>query len=174
MLVRVRKRIRKLGPKPPELETWLQMIRTFWTLQSRVEESLRKHELTLAQFDLLAMLFVLGDNLNQQELANQLAVTKGNMVGLVNRLSRRGFVQRVPAQKGRRENLIRLTDAGWDLVAAAMPDHLCLVRSMMSSLNGKQLGVLRALLKQLEDSPLSVPAPRYPLDDKRRLVKQTA
>jgi DNA-binding MarR family transcriptional regulator len=137
---------------PTELETWLQMIRTFWTLQSRIEESLKKHHLTLAQFDLLAMLRVLGDNLNQQELANQLAVTKGNMVGLVNRLSRRGFVERVPAQIGRRANLIRLTDAGWNLVAAALPDHLRLVKSMMSPLNRSQLRALRTLLKLLEDS----------------------
>ena len=41
------------------------------------------------------------EDLNQQELANKLAVTKGNMVGLVNRLSRRGFVKRVPSRKGR-------------------------------------------------------------------------
>jgi DNA-binding MarR family transcriptional regulator len=128
------------------------MIRTFWTLQSKVEESLKKHELTLAQFDLLAMLLVLGDKLNQQELANQLAVTKGNMVGLVNRLSRRGYVERVPAQIGRRANLIRLTDAGWNLVVTALPDHRRLVKSMMNPLSGEQLRALRALLKQLEES----------------------
>jgi DNA-binding MarR family transcriptional regulator len=137
---------------PAQLETWLQMIRTFWTLQSRIEESLKKHHLTLAQFDLLAMLLGLGDNLNQQELANQLAVTKGNMVGLVNRLSRRGFVERVPAQVGRRANLIRLTSAGRNLVAAALPDHLRLVKSMMSPLKSEQLRALRALLKLLEGS----------------------
>jgi DNA-binding MarR family transcriptional regulator len=157
--VQTGKRIRKLGPVPEELETWLQMIRTFWTLQSRIEGSLKKHHLTLAQFDLLAMLLGLGDNLNQQELANQLAVTKGNMVGLVNRLSRRGFVERVPAQIGRRANLIRLTEAGRNLLAAALPDHLRLVESMMSPLSGKQLRALGVLLKQLEDSdkpPLSV------------------
>lgn len=146
------KPIGKRGPLPAELETWLQMIRTFWTLQSRIEESLKKHKLTLAQFDLLAMLLGLGENLNQQELANQLAVTKGNMVGLVNRLSRRGFVQRVPAQIGRRANLIRLTNAGRNLVAAALPDHVRLVKSMMSPLKSKQLRALRTLLKQLEDS----------------------
>jgi DNA-binding MarR family transcriptional regulator len=150
--LQTRKRIGKLGPVPAELETWLQMIRTFWTLQSRIEESLKKHHLTLAQFDLLAMLLGLGDNLNQQELANQLAVTKGNMVGLVNRLSRRGFVERVPAQIGRRANLIHLTNAGRNLVAAALPDHLRLVKSMMSPLSGKQLRALRTLLQQLEDS----------------------
>ena len=126
------------------------MIRTFWTLQSRVEESLKTHKLTLAQFDLLAMLFGLGDNLNQQELANQLAVTKGNMVGLVNRLSRRGFVERVPSRTGRRANLIRLTDAGWNLVTAALPDHLRFVKAMMKPLNAAKLEDLRMLLKQLE------------------------
>jgi DNA-binding MarR family transcriptional regulator len=135
---------------PLELETWLQMIRTFWTLQSKVEDSLKKHELTLAQFDLLAMLLGLGDNLNQQELANLLAVTKGNMVGLVNRLSRRGFVERVPAQIGRRANFIRLTKAGRNLVTAALPDHVRLVKSMMNPLTGKQLLALRSSLQQLE------------------------
>jgi DNA-binding MarR family transcriptional regulator len=149
--VRIREPIRKLKPVSAELETWIQMIRTFWTLQSRVEESLKTHHLSLAQFDLLAMLFGLGDNMNQQELANQLAVTKGNMVGLVNRLSRRGFVKRVPAQTGRRANLIRLTAAGRNLVTAALPDHSRFVKAMMQRLSAKRLRELRVLLKQLEE-----------------------
>jgi len=134
---------------PLELETWLQMIRTFWTLQSKVEDSLKKHKLTLAQFDLLAMLLGLED-LNQQELAKKLAVTKGNMVGLVNRLSRRGFVKRVPSRTGRRANVIRLTASGRKLVKAALPDHVRLVSSMMSPLGVEEMGKLRALLKKLE------------------------
>jgi DNA-binding MarR family transcriptional regulator len=137
---------------PLELETWLQMIRTFWTLQSKVEDSLKKHKLTLAQFDLLAMLLGLED-LNQQELAKKLAVTKGNMVGLVNRLSRRGFVKRVPSRTGRRANVIRLTAAGRRLVTAALPDHLRLVSAMMSPLCVEEHQGLRTLLKQLEEGP---------------------
>ena len=130
------------------------MIRSFWTLQSKVEDSLKKHKLTLAQFDLLAMLHGLdGLNLNQQELATELAVTKGNMVGLVNRLSRRGFVKRVPSLTGRRANVIRLTAAGRKLVTAALPDHLRLVTSMMSPLASDQQGQLREMLKQLEEGP---------------------
>jgi DNA-binding MarR family transcriptional regulator len=135
---------------PPDLETWLQMIRTFWTLQSKVENSLKKHKLTLAQFDLLAMLLGL-EGLNQQELAEKLAVTKGNMVGLVNRLSRRGFVKRVPSRQGRRANVIRLTPAGRELVAAALPDHLRLVNKMMSPLLSREQEQLRILLNRLDE-----------------------
>jgi len=126
------------------------MIRTFWTLQSKVEDSLKKHKLTLAQFDLLAMLIGLED-LNQQELATKLAVTKGNMVGLVNRLSRRGFVKRVPSRKGRRANVIRLTATGRKLVTAALPDHLRLVKAMMSPLNPEEQQRLRILLNRLDE-----------------------
>jgi len=126
------------------------MIRTFWTLQSKVEDSLKKHELTLAQFDLLAMLLGLED-LNQQELAKKLAVTKGNMVGLVNRLSRRGFVKRVPSRKGRRANVIRLTARGRKLVTAALPDHLRLVAGMMSPLSSREQQELRVLLNRLDE-----------------------
>ena len=128
------------------------MIRTFWTLQSKVEDSLKKHKLTLAQFDLLAMLLGLED-LNQQELAKKLAVTKGNMVGLVNRLSRRGFVKRVPSRQGRRANVIRLTTSGRRLVLAALPDHLRLVDSMISLLGLKEQEELRLSLKRLEQGP---------------------
>jgi DNA-binding MarR family transcriptional regulator len=135
---------------PLDLETWLQMIRTFWTLQSKVEDSLKKHKLTLAQFDLLAMLLGL-EEFNQQELAKKLAVTKGNMVGLVNRLSRRGFVKRVPSRTGRRANVIRLTARGRKLVAAALPDHLRLVGSMMSPLATGEQQELRALLHRLDE-----------------------
>jgi len=125
------------------------MIRTFWTLQSKVEDSLKKHKLTLAQFDLLAMLLDL-EGLNQQDLAKKLAVTKGNMVGLVNRLSRRGFVKRVPSRTGRRANVIRLTTTGRRLVLAALPDHLRLITRMTSPLAPDQLHQLRALLRELE------------------------
>ena len=135
---------------PLDLETWLQMIRTFWTLQSKVEDSLKKHKLTLAQFDLLAMLLGL-EGLNQQELADKLAVTKGNMVGLVNRLSRRGFVRRVPSRKGRRSNVIRLTAAGRKLVTAALPDHLRLVSAMLSPLGSSEQEKLRTLLQRLDE-----------------------
>jgi DNA-binding MarR family transcriptional regulator len=135
---------------PLELETWLQMIRTFWTLQSKIEDSLKKHKLTLAQFDLLAMLLGLED-LNQQELAKKLAVTKGNMVGLVNRLSRRGFVRRVPSRKGRRANVIRLTATGRKLVKAALPDHLRLIKSMMNPLTSGEQQELRLLLLRLDE-----------------------
>lgn len=135
---------------PLELETWLQMIRTFWTLQSKIEDSLKKHKLTLAQFDLLAMLLGLED-LNQQELAKKLAVTKGNMVGLVNRLSRRGFVKRVPSRKGRRANVIRLTATGRKLVKAALPDHLRLVKAMLSPLASREQQELRLLLLRLDE-----------------------
>ena len=135
---------------PLDLETWLQMIRTFWTLQSKIEDSLKKHKLTLAQFDLMAMLLGLED-LNQQELAKKLAVTKGNMVGLVNRLSRRGFVKRVPSQEGPRGNVIRLTARGRKLVTAALPDHLRLVGAMMSPLASGEQEKLRALLQRLDE-----------------------
>lgn len=140
-----------IGKKLPlDLETWLQMIRTFWTLQSKIERSLKKHKLTLAQFDLLAMLLGL-EGLNQQELAGKLAVTKGNMVGLLNRLSRRGYVRRVPSRTGRRANLIRLTARGRKLVTAALPDHLRFVKGMMSPLTAGEQETLRSLLARLDE-----------------------
>ena len=51
------------------------------------------HGMTLPQFDVLATLWH-GEGITQQELASRLLVTKGNVVGLIDRLCTAGLVER--------------------------------------------------------------------------------
>jgi hypothetical protein len=74
-------------------DCWLQMIRTYEILQGEVEAKLQKHGLTLPQFEVISTLAV-SPCTNQQELAQRLQVTKGNLVGLIDRLTERGWVER--------------------------------------------------------------------------------
>ena len=85
---------RKLG--------WLQMVRTFYRMQRRIEQSLGDHAITLPQFDVLATLNF-GEGITQQELAERLLVTKGNVCGVLDRLETSGWVERRPDSLDRRE-----------------------------------------------------------------------
>ena len=133
------------------LPAWVQMLRTFGTMQSIVESSLSQYDLTLAQFNLLVVLSFHQDK-NQNELSAHLGVTKGNVVGLLDRLSRRGLVERVPMEGDLRVNHPRLTGAGRALINETLPEQVRVVVEMMNPLTDTELGTLEQSLKKLEEA----------------------
>jgi DNA-binding MarR family transcriptional regulator len=131
------------------LNCWLQMVRTYDSLQGEVASHLQKHGLTLPQFGMLSALAV-SSCTNQQELAARLQVTKGNLVGLIDRLGERGWVERVPDTEDRRVNKVRLTAQGKETLEQVYPEQLKAVELMMAKLETTEVETLRSLLKKLE------------------------
>lgn len=130
------------------LECWLQMIRTYENLQGQVASLLQQHNLTVPQFEVLSTLSH-ADCTNQQELAHRLQVTKGNLVGLIDRLTERGWVERVQVPGDRRVNKVRITEGGKELFHKAFPEQLGTVEAMMSGLDEAELDSLTGFLKRL-------------------------
>ena len=130
------------------LDCWLQMIRTYDHLQAQVASLLQRHTLTVPQFEVLSTLAV-ADCTTQQELAHRLQVTKGNLVGLIDRLTERGWVERVQVQGDRRVNRVRITEGGKELLHKAFPEQVGAVETMMSDLDEAELDSLRGLLQKL-------------------------
>jgi MarR family transcriptional regulator, organic hydroperoxide resistance regulator len=130
------------------IDCWLQMIRTYDQLQNQVAALLQSHSLTVPQFEVLSTLSI-ADCTNQQELAQRLQVTKGNLVGLIDRLTERECVERVQVPGDRRVNKVRITPVGKDLFHKAFPDQLKVVENMMGDLDETELDTLRGLLQKL-------------------------
>jgi DNA-binding MarR family transcriptional regulator len=130
------------------LECWLQMIRTYEYLQTQVATLLQTHNLTVPQFEVLSTLKG-AECTNQQELAQRLQVTKGNLVGLIDRLTERGWVERAQDPGDRRVNRVRITDAGREIFRKAFPEQLAVIERMMNGLDEAETETLFALLKKL-------------------------
>jgi DNA-binding MarR family transcriptional regulator len=122
---------------------------------------LRPLGLTVAQFDALANLY-LEDAASQQELAERLLVTKGNVTGLVNRLGERGLVARRAHPVDRRTNCISLTAAGRRLARRGLEVQRALIEHMMGALSRSDQESLRSLLTRPAGSrrPRSEAPPR--------------
>ena len=120
-------------PQDLRLGTWVQWVRSFYRLQRRVIEALARHEITLPQFDVLATLRF-SEGATQQELAERLLVTKGNVCGVLDRLEKVGWVKRHPDPQDGRVNRVALTPAGRRKVEAVLPDHDEAVLQMMRAL----------------------------------------
>jgi DNA-binding MarR family transcriptional regulator len=120
-------------------EALLSLVRTSSLMQKLSDRFFSKFGLTDAQFNILMILKDSGGKgLSQQELSEQLIVTKSNMVGLVDRLERAGYVARKPHATDRRFNQIVLTSEGGKLERRVEQSYFEEVDKMMNVLNGSQ------------------------------------
>src|SRR6478672_9608164 len=104
-----------------EVRTWLYLVRVVNKIERRLVAQLEQYSLTPAQFDVLAQL-QRTPPIVQQQLADRLLVTKGNVVGLLNRMERDGLVTRQPHPEDGRAHLVSLTEQGATLAAQVIPE----------------------------------------------------
>jgi DNA-binding MarR family transcriptional regulator len=107
------------GLRRPSVLAWLYMLRITRRGARAAAEQLATWELSYAQFDVLAQIGA-SEGMSQQELAQRLLVTQGNITQLLDKLEQRGLVRRCPV--GRTNKLV-LTDAGRGLYAQVVPAH---------------------------------------------------
>lgn len=118
-------------------------------LADQVRVTVRDLELTEAQ---AAVLRGLETPLTQRDIANLLVCQPSNVTFVVDRLESRGLIQRTPHPTDRRAKVIRLTEAGREVRAAAIDRFES--SSPLAGLNDDELDQLEALLaKAMGDIP---------------------
>ena len=132
----------------PSVLAYVRLLRVSQKVERDLESRLRLWGLNNAQFDVLAQVGA-AEGLTQQELADHLLVTKGNVAQLVARLEGRGVIERRPQG---RTNRLHLTEEGRRLFEKAVPEHEALVDEHLSALTQGEQKALHALLRKLDRS----------------------
>jgi DNA-binding MarR family transcriptional regulator len=109
---------------------------------------LRRFGLSVAQFDVLARVGA-APGMTQQELADALLVTKGNVCQLLDRMEADGLLERRPEGRAKR---LHLTERGERLRADAVPAQERLVAAQLEALSPDEQRQLLALVRKLERS----------------------
>lgn len=116
----------------------------------------RRHEsagLTLSDFDVLATLSRAPENtLSAGEIADSSLLTLGAVSMRIDRLERDGKVTRTRSTEDRRIVLVRLTDAGRDLIQRIHSRHVEAQSGLLSDLTGEEVAILVPLLRKVEQS----------------------
>jgi DNA-binding MarR family transcriptional regulator len=149
------------GLKRPSVLAWLRLMRVFQKIDgasarhfeaasARYFESWKPKQpkLSTAQFDVLAHIGA-AEGITQQELAESLFVTKGNISQLLDRMERLELVKR--CQEGR-SNTLFLTDQGRRLYAELVPAQEALIAELFAPLSHDEQTLLLALLRKLDQS----------------------
>ena len=132
----------------PSVLAYVRLLRVSQKIERDLGSRLRLWGLNNAQFDVLAQVGA-AEGLTQQELADHLLVTKGNVAQLVARLEGRGVIERRPQG---RTNRLYLTQEGRRLFGKAVPEHEALVDEHLSALTRDEQRALHALLRKLDRS----------------------
>lgn len=125
---------------------WLRLARVYQKVDHASAEHLRKWDLSVAQFDVLVQVGF-SEGITQQELADHLLVTKGNVCQLLDRVEHAGVIVR--RQEGRANRLF-LTDAGRRLFAAVRPAQEEEIARLLSPLSPEEQVRLLELLRKLD------------------------
>jgi MarR family transcriptional regulator, 2-MHQ and catechol-resistance regulon repressor len=125
---------------------WLRLMRVHQKVNRVSGERLKGWDLSLAQFDVLAHVGA-AEGISQQELADSLLVTKGNVCQLLDRMEGRGLILR--RQEGRTNRLF-LTEEGRRLFEEVVPAHEAMIAGRFSVLSEEEQSQLCELLRKVD------------------------
>lgn len=132
------------------LRVWFRVIRLHRRALTTIASELKTLGLSVPQFDLLSTLTE-REGLSQQELAERLYVTKGNVSGLVDRLVEAGLVERRAIPGDRRSNALHLTPKGRDLAEKGIALQRAYVQGTLGALPTRDLADLERIVVAWRD-----------------------
>jgi DNA-binding MarR family transcriptional regulator len=134
------------APEPVDpLRVWFRFVRLQHRLAAAVGAELRAIGLSIPQFDLLSTLTE-REGSTQQELAERLYVTKGNVSGLVDRLVEAGLVERRPIPGDRRSHALHLTPRGRELAQQGIAAQRAYVARTLGRLPSRDVAELERIV----------------------------
>lgn len=125
---------------------WIRLMRVYQQIDKRTAEIMKKYRLSVSRFDVLVHAGV-RDGRTQQELADAMFVTKGNICQLLDGMEAEDLLYR--RRKGR-TNHIFLTEDGRDRRQQAMAEQLQAIDTAMSVLTEEEQEILNKLLRKID------------------------
>jgi MarR family transcriptional regulator, organic hydroperoxide resistance regulator len=132
------------------LRVWFRVIRLHRRALNTIAAELKSLGLSVPQFDLLSTLTE-REGLSQQELAERLYVTKGNVSGLLDRMVEAGLVERRTIPGDRRSNALYLTEKGRDLAEKGIAAQKSYVHGTLGGLAPQDLADLERIVLAWRD-----------------------
>lgn len=149
----------EITSSPPRIEpavlAWLRLARVYHKIDRRTSGTMREHDLSVSRFDVLNHAGA-AEGRSQQQLADALLVTKGNVCQLVDAMEADGLLER---HRRNRTKRIHLTDRGRELRIRLVRAQEAAIAMDFSALSEDETATLLRLLRKLDHSlDRSVPA----------------
>ena len=138
------------------LHLYIVLSRASETLHAHTKADIESHGLTQTEFAILEALYHKGPML-LNEVQKKILVSSGGITFLIDKLEKRGLVERRPCESDRRARWAALTAAGEQLMKEIFPGHAEVIRRVVSGLTPEEQEQLAGLAKKLGLSAAALP-----------------
>ena len=136
-----------------EEQTFVALLRTADRLQGRASEMLKRHGLSTTQYNALRILRGAGpEGLGCSEVGERMINRDPDITRLLDRLERRGLIQRTRELKDRRVIKVRITPAGLDLLKSLKGEVEGFQRQLLGHMGAERLERLMRLLEAAREN----------------------
>jgi len=127
---------------------WLILWKAYDTLRTHAERHIESLGLCLSDFGVLEALLHKGP-LPVNTIGSLIRLTSGSITAAVDRLERKGLVERRNDAGDRRARVVHLTASGRSLISCAFADHETAMERAVSGLTAAERAEAATLLKKL-------------------------
>jgi MarR family transcriptional regulator, 2-MHQ and catechol-resistance regulon repressor len=130
------------------LKLWVVLSRAQAAIAAHAEADVERHGLSIAEFGILEALYHRGPML-LGEVQRRILVSSGGITFLVDRLVKKGLVERQTCETDRRARYAALTSAGEALIARIFPAHAATISRAVMGLSADDQRTLTELMRRL-------------------------
>jgi len=131
-------------------------LRTADVLWNSSRVLFNRWDLSVSQFNILNLLSAPSKGMSQTELSRALIMNRSNVTGLVDRLEKRGLVQRQPVPDDRRAYRVELTAAGQALIDEILPHYYQGVEEVWGTIPVEETQHFASLLDRISNQALKI------------------
>ncbi|MCS1352096.1 MarR family winged helix-turn-helix transcriptional regulator [Mechercharimyces sp. CAU 1602] len=130
------------------LKLFVVLFRSQRALEQRVAEDIRSHGFNMTEFAVLELLYHKGDQ-PIQKIGGQILISSGTMTYVVDKLEKKGLLERVSCPKDRRVTYASITDRGKEVMREIFPQHQALIEKIFVDLSTAEKETMINLLKNI-------------------------
>lgn len=137
-----------MNRKEEALKAFVGVRRTNEKLNQLDRSTTQKHNLNLNEFAVLELLLHKGDTPIQQ-IKEKILIASSSTTYIIDQLTKKGLVTRVPCSNDRRVTYASLTPSGRELIEEIFPIHAEAIDKAFSVLSEEELANFRDYLKRI-------------------------
>ena len=131
------------------MELALQILSAAQAIEKAGQRLFKPHGLTVAQFNVLNVLSDQPDGLRLGDLAKALVVDPSNVTGLVQRMTKDGYLKLIPGAIDRRQRIVALSPKGQRSWRDALPDYRRALQQFEASVSKSDRAAALRVIRQV-------------------------
>jgi DNA-binding MarR family transcriptional regulator len=156
---------RKSPDEAPRYRALLELLRTAETIWNASRGFFAQWDLSPSQFNVLNLLRLCPEGLSQTELSRELIMHRSNVTGLVDRLEKRGLLERRDVADDRRAYRVVLTAAGRKVLEEVLPTYYDAGERVWEGFDEGRVDQITAELKEVASNAQRLSAALAPRSD---------